>query len=276
MQCLGVSQTGKKQVISILLFTASPKTTKQRGNGFTCVRDQTILMMLLQVKQRTRIHLLGKNSALVGEKYNCEKQSHDASITEGYFPTGTEGQSVGNDKDDNALQRELSLSAMLFSTLGDNDFEPVCNDNNRWDTEDVEDDLNLEKVTETEGLRYFGGFIAHKFPKYQFLGEKVGEKDNTWIGAVDRGFGLMKPSDDFFQHLQMMETLFGCHHGEKTLKPGKGAIKQLTSDITKFVSLPTDVIAYYVRCRIFFRMRELNRTIKSARKQSRKMLKVVK
>ena len=41
-------------------------------------------------------------------------------------------------------------------------------------------DIDLENVVETEGLRYFGGFIVHKFPQYQFLGCKVEEGDGTW------------------------------------------------------------------------------------------------
>lgn len=81
------------------------------------------------------------------------------------------------DEDQNSsLDKELCLSAMLFTSMdAENDLEFEGGDTQ----EDLEKNyLNLEHVSEMEGLRYVGGYIAHKFPQYQFLGLRIqsGEK----------------------------------------------------------------------------------------------------
>ena len=72
-----------------------------------------------------------------------------------------------------------------------------------------------------------------------------------------------------------MENLFMCHHEEKSLKPGKDSTKILTSIFHKHINLPKEVIAVFVRCRMFFRIRTLNRDIISARSSKRKYAKLI-
>lgn len=230
------------------------------------------------VKHRVRIHLLGKDSALVGDKYNLDRESSDVNISEGKF-TDLRGNKSGNSVTDaNSLERELCLSAMLFASLDENDESMADNTCNDHELDNLPDRCqDLENEMKSEGLRYFGGFIVRKFPKYEFLGSNVEDGDNTWIEHVAREKGkLMKPSQYFFEQLKTMENLFTCHHGKYELKPGKSAVKTLTSDVAKFVSLPVDVITYFVRCRMFFRMRTLNRkNSSSTRKKEHKISKLI-
>lgn len=81
---------------------------------------------------------------------------------------------------------------------------------------------------------------------------------------------MFQPSNEFFEKLKIMEKLFLCHYGGKCLKPGKGAIKMLAADMSKLISLPIDVIFFVIRCRMFFRMRELNKNKISSRKHNEK------
>lgn len=144
------------------------------------------------------------------------------------------------------------LSAMLFSSLDGDDH------NAQLDSVDFHDisDPKFETEMEKEGLRYLGGFIAHKFPQHQFLGEHVTESDTTWIGEACRKQGrLMTPSETYFEQLNLMERLFKCCHGDKDLKPGTESIHNVSKEMSNFVPLPNEFINYFVKCRLFFRIR---------------------
>ena len=216
---------------------------------------------------------IGKDSALVGDKYNSDRESYDASVSEGKF-TDMKGNTSGNNGSDaNSLKPDLCLSANFF-VLDEN--ESIVNNTCDDELDDLPDEChNLENEMESDGLRFLGGFIVRKFPNFEFLGSNVEDGDSTWIGYVAREKGkLMKPYQSFFEQLKKMEYHFKCHHGEHKLKPGKAAVFSLSRDIAKLVSLPVDVITYFVRCRMFFRMRNLNRKICSSRKNVHKMSKL--
>lgn len=134
----------------------------------------------------------------------------------------------------------MMVSAMLFSSMDVNveTANDIENDENKEEMLHVSQ-TNLEECVSTEGLEYFGGYIAHKFSKYDFLGKKEVEESNSWINAVSRRKGaLFTPKDDFWKKLQAMERLFVCYHGQKTLRQGKDSMKNLTKEICKYISLP--------------------------------------
>lgn len=125
------------------------------------------------------------------------------------------------------------------------------------------DEINLdfEHAMEMEGLRYVAGYIAYKFPQHN-LGTHAKPGENTWNEVTCRKVGaLMTPTSDFFDKIKVMEKLFICHHGETLLKTGKDVVNLLSDDIANFVSLPKDVIVFFVRRRTFFRILMLNRNM---------------
>lgn len=128
---------------------------------------------------------------------------------------------------------------------------------------------------EKEGLRYFGGYIAHKFPKYSFLSLKSELNNEGWIAKIARHDGKhTEPSNYFFKPLQEMETYFKLYNGEKSLKPGTDTVKTMTQVLAKYIKLSEEVIRMFVKCRMFFRMRILNKDIKSSRQTTKKMAKL--
>lgn len=68
----------------------------------------------------------------------------------------------------------------------------------------------------------------------------------------------MNPSSTFFSQLKVMEAMFRFYHGEKELKEGKGCVNILSIDSGNHVLLP-EVIKFFVKCRLFFSMRILNK-----------------
>lgn len=213
---------------------------------------------------------------LVGDKYNCDQENTDISLTRNSFTNSATVQAEVCKSHEKSLQDELSLTAMLFADLDADEsvVEDANLENEKMNCEDF--GTSLEDAVEMEGLRYVGGYIARKFPQYDYLGATVPPGYKSWIGAVEREPGkLTVPSSDFFAKLKSMETLFQCHHREGKLVPGKNAVKTLVVQIVEHVALPEDVIKFFVRCRIFFRIRELNKKITHARSHKRKIDKII-
>lgn len=226
----------------------------------------------VQMKFRLRSYLLGKNCELVGSNYNTEKNNIDVSLSQMSFSyEHYAGESDITETE--SLESELMVSAMLFSC----DTQFHVGNNEACDISFNVAEGCLEKCMEAEGLRYIGGFIARKFPQYDFLGQNVTPEDNTWIGEICRKDGkLMTPSDEFYEQVKIMERLFRIYHGEKLLKPGTDCMGNLSRLIGRHVRLPDKVIQYFVKCRVFFRMRNLNRNIAdTSKKVQRKMKKLI-
>ena len=60
-----------------------------------------------------------------------------------------------------------------------------------------------------------------------------------------------------------MRQVFKAVHGD-TLREGKGCVSKLTSEFQLVVQdLPTDIISFFAKISIFFRMSYLNRMIKN-------------
>ncbi|KAK4311967.1 hypothetical protein Pmani_016558 [Petrolisthes manimaculis] len=112
--------------------------------------------------------------------------------------------STEDDGDEAALEQELCMSAMMFASL--DPYQMESNDN----IDDIDDDvpvsLELESEIKSEGLRYLGGYIAFKFPQFQFLGSHVKAGEGTWNEAASHSKALMTPSDFFFDELHKMES----------------------------------------------------------------------
>lgn len=222
----------------------------------------------VDVKHRIRSYLLGKDAGFFGSNCNSDTSSHDTSISVNSFTTGEAIQN-GNEN----LHDELTLSAMVFSTCELSNSEDDTRDDNDLLT-DFPENSTLEQEMEEQGLLYFGGYIVKKFPHYSFLGRNVELNDETWIGHICRKENkLMKPDEDFIRKLKEMEHCFNLYHGEKALKPEYNSMKKLSSYICSVVDLPNDVVFFFVKCRVFFRLRELNRRLRECRTKKNKKIK---
>lgn len=226
----------------------------------------------VQVKHRIRSYLLGRNTDFLGCKAINESCTKDnslvSSVSEVPLPENESCQTENQNLDD-----ELTLSAMVFAS---DDLSHLEEENDDLTMDELRTVVSVEEELGREGIIYFGGFIVKKFPHYPFLGQQIGTDENNWLGAICRFHGkLMKPSDKFLAQLKKMEACFNIFHGVNSLKPGKNSVQSLTSYLETVVDVPTEVIAYFIRCRVFFRIRELNRKNQIA-STKKKVLKIVK
>lgn len=205
-------------------------------------------------KHRVRAHILGRDSKLLADNSNIEWKDDDVSASLVNDISECSNNSVPTDdvSHEDSLEHELCLSAMMFASLDAEELE-AADDTENSSVDDVMAPLELEQEMKTEGLRYVGGYLAFKFPQHDFLGSHVKIGEGTWNEAASRSKkGLMTPSDFFFKELKKMENLFLCYHGESSLKPSKNSTKTLAAYVCKYVPLPKEVIAHFVRIRMFF------------------------
>lgn len=230
-------------------------------------------------KHRLKKFLLGREVSLVSEKNNSSSTDENSECL------SRELVAVQNsDKDKIVHERELALEICLTSLAFKNmDFEL---ENEKDATADLDDltscptkqdkiaVLTTSDVIEEESLRYIGGYIVKKFAfKYPYLGLKVIDKvssscTKTWTEMINKG-GLHIPSDDFLSKLTVMREVVTAIHG-KGLREGKCCVKTLISDINQAgVDLPLDVITFFARISIYFKMKYLNKAIDMNKRKSR-------
>lgn len=222
----------------------------------------------VQIKYRVKKYLLGKEIALMGCGYNTHQDSDTTTVSDLLLSVSEIDTNTTNTVTRVNLNEELCLSAMIFAL----DKEEL----NAYDPPSFDvQGMNFEDAMEAEGLRYVGGFLVKKFPQYEFLGSNSTKNDNTWISACSRVEGKLKtPNKDFLEKLIIMEKLFNCYHGNSLLKAEENAFKNLTTYMVQLVSLPEDVIAYFIKCRVFFRMRILNRKLSEKARVMKKKAKL--
>ena len=86
----------------------------------------------------------------------------------------------------------------------------------------------------------------------------------------------------FYSQITTMREVFQTVYGD-TLKEGKDCCKRIVSEIESVgVDLPKDVIAFFAKISVFFRIRRLNSVIrinkkkgKTCRSENRKLMKII-
>lgn len=124
----------------------------------------------------------------------------------------------------------------------------------------VEDEFDLSEAETTElqddALEYLAGYIIKKLGAYEYTATT-----NTYnfIDEVSKG-GLQKPTKEFFEKLRHLETIFNKFNYDKIcLEPN---IRQKLIQKSYNVDIPIDVKSFFFKCRIFFRVKHLNKCLK--------------
>lgn len=133
-------------------------------------------------------------------------------------------------------------------------------------------------ITEIEydGIENIAGYIAFKVRAKESLGAPTSQQNNatySWTDHISKG-GLYKPNPDFLKKIYELEQVFFDYNGSE-LKCGPNYIKTLINK-SNHVNCSHELKSLYFRCKMFFRIRILNRSIiESQNSKKRKINKIV-
>lgn len=213
--------------------------------------------------------MLGRDVRLVSEKANiCEGDVNDKCLLDKKVPGETS-------KPDNTSDRELALE-MCLTSLVFKDLELEVNKEKEETSEDVYGEydnfspelahvVSTGSVIEDESLAYIGGYIVRKFsstyPHLGYRAESSAEgRSKSWIEMRNRG-QLYMPSGEFYSQLQVMREVFKSVQGE-SLREGPRCVKTISSELERTgTCLPSEVMEFFARISVFFRIRYLNNII---------------
>lgn len=251
---------------------------------FGCIRQMTSTYdhpNAVNFKYRIRKLLLGKGVHLMSKKtntVNAEEIDCSSSNARNQVILKNNEEKSDSDRD---LDRELSITSRIFKDM---EIQEIGMDISEWKDDDLEisKENTLWSVIEDEALQYVGGYVVKKFQfKYPHLGQKLSENtkcNSTWIEKHNRG-ELHAPSAEFSSQLAMMRRAFIAVHGSG-LQEGRDCLKSMVNELGKHVDLSSDVLYFFAKISVFFRMRHMNRQIiaqkkknKECRSEKRKLMK---
>ncbi len=131
--------------------------------------------------------------------------------------------------------------------------------------------------SETEGLRYFGGYLARSCHQDDLFCTTADPKDpskfvkSNWLqGLYESGTGLAHPSKDFEQDLKLMEYTFAWYQLPSSgLRRSPGYLCGLV-DLLKqgYPQYPESLLKKYALGRTKMRMREMEANLPSKRHEN--------
>ena len=141
-------------------------------------------------------------------------------------------------------------------------------------------DIESEHLDASEGREYVLGYVVNKFgSKYPFLGGKSDDVQDDWISCINRG-GLKRMNADYAKKFNCVDAIFSEFHGD-SLVEGTNIVRNMTMNCLKFINnILSEVLEFYIRCRLYFRIRIMNRKllcneINNVRQHKSKMRKLV-
>ena len=144
--------------------------------------------------------------------------------------------------------------------------------------ESEDDEIQFEiPENENDAFDYVLGFVAFKYKKkYNFLDYECDVEPADWIRQKSRGY-LSRMDPKYRNEFMLVEKCFRSHHGE-SLKEEANSIESLYCKIgSKCNLVPPEVIKYYIKLRIYYKIRILNKKIEEdARRKKNKMSKITK
>ena len=136
-----------------------------------------------------------------------------------------------------------------------------------------EDEIGL---LEYDGLENLAGFICHKL-RHDVLNIRVSPENNTkhtWINHLSEG-GLSKPTEEMMEYIKRLEFIFNNSNGDEQLEPGENFLGQLIG-LAEDIPCDMKIKKLFLRARMYFRMRNLNRKIiEYSKSKKRKYIKII-
>lgn len=177
------------------------------------------------------------------------------------------------------LQLEYDNSIVLTQKVHENIPGTLYDTNNNTNNLENNETLELESIDYDElsqdALQYLGGYIIKKLG-CDNLGIRTSNVQNnvyTWVDQISEG-GLYKPSALFYEELVKLENIFIKFNGEE-FNYMNNFMKNIQLQAVS-IPLPDKVKTLFFKCRMFFRIRNMNKTLKERKyKSNKKMNKII-
>lgn len=218
----------------------------------------------LQFKYRLRNYLMGRNDEIISESANVDQIGDTANLAIASVSGISNLHAYENDVDDSEI-----VTGQMFGTLD------LTNDDEHADVQEKVIEHHIQEL-QWDGLENLAGFVAFKLRNKEKLGyiPDSNELSFSWVNHLSEG-GLLKPNLDFLTKCNELDHIFNNFNGE-SLKLTKNYLQALM-DLAESVNLSTDAKHLFFRCKMYFKIRMLNRDIKEkSNVRKRKITKTVK
>ncbi|KAL1489510.1 hypothetical protein ABEB36_013468 [Hypothenemus hampei] len=192
----------------------------------------------LEFKYRLRSYIMGRNEGAYSEFSNVEV-------------------------DDTP---DLPVNGSLISAFDERD-DPIIVINNDPEKDNLNDELH---ELEYDGLENLAGFISYKMKEPSY--ESSEQSCFTWIDYLSEG-GLHRPSAEFLSQMEQLENILKKVNGD-TILISKNYLHNLMSKSVHVLCYDKAKRLFF-RSRMYFRIKELNRSLNSLTLGKRKMTKIV-
>lgn len=129
-----------------------------------------------------------------------------------------------------------------------------------FDVENMKDD----DIVSDGAQEYIAGYLAAKlrYSNPELSADLMDvEKRNLWVARLSKG-GLIEPSKIWFAYFQKFEEYFRAVNSSSSVDMEPGVVQKLTNALLeRFPEVPVKVIKFYSRCRMFIRIKYLNKLI---------------
>lgn len=116
-----------------------------------------------------------------------------------------------------------------------------------------------------DALEYIAGYVIRKLNLVEY---ECKQQSFTWVDQLSKGY-LKKPTPDFLSKIIELESIFKKENGEEISHSPK--LRQSLLKKSACVDLPDKIKDFFFKCRIYFRIRKLNKDLKIEKGKNRMM-----
>lgn len=131
-----------------------------------------------------------------------------------------------------------------------------------------ETNFNDSDTLKDDALEYIAGYIIRKLNLLEYESD---ESSYTWVDQVSKGF-LKKPKSSFVSKIKCLDDIFSGENKDE-ISHRRGIHNHLMEK-SKGVELSDKIKSFFFKCRIYFRIRDLNKKSKERIMGFKKMIKI--
>lgn len=180
------------------------------------------------------------------------------------------------------LQYNITDSVITQNVYSHINLSNIDNESNLHENEFPNELLELQNIDELgettyDALEYWAGYIIKKLDcenDGQITSREKNQNSWTWVNEVSKG-GLIKPSQEIMLKLKLLEQIF-IKLNDKNINIRCDYLKYHFNECDKIdilENMPENVKLLFFKCRLYFRLRMLNRCLRKEKNKKKKITK---